>query len=265
MPHDDKPEKPLVATIGNGIMGHGIAEVFATAGHDVVLIGRNQESLQVALGKIAASADEFVARGLLREGSTKDALARIKIETSLESAKDAGLVIEALPENLELKVETFGRLDEICSATAILATASGHPVSEMSSRVSGLDRVIATHFWYPPQLLPLVEGCGMPGTSPQAVERTCSLLRGAGKSPVVINREIDGFIGNRLQFALLRQAWALRADGGASAPATDAVGRPSTGQLTALNGALLFIRLAAIAITVLFMRPLLAVHSTGGG
>jgi len=146
MPHDDKPEKPLVATIGNGIMGHGIAEVFATAGHDVVLIGRSHESLQVAIGKIAASVDEFVARGLLREGSTKDALARIKIETSLESAKDAGLVIEALPENLELKVETFGRLDEICSATAILATASGHPVSEMSSRVSGLDRVIATHF-----------------------------------------------------------------------------------------------------------------------
>ena len=209
MPYDEKQEKTLVAVIGNGIMGHGIAEVFATAGHDVVLIGRNHESLQVAIAKIAASVDEFVARGVLREGSTKDALARITIETRLESAKDAGLVIEALPENLELKIETFGRLDEICSATAILASASGHPVSEMSSRVSGLDRMIATHFWYPPQLIPVVEVCGMPGTSPHVVERTCGLLRGAGKDPVVIDREIDGFIGNRLQFALLREAWAL--------------------------------------------------------
>ena len=257
MPHDDKPEKPLVATIGNGIMGHGIAEVFATAGHDVVLIGRSHESLQVAIGKIAASVDEFVARGLLREGSTKDALARIKIETSLESAKDAGLVIEALPENLELKVETFGRLDEICSATAILATASGHPVSEMSSRVSGLDRVIATHFWYPPQLLPLVEVCGMPGTSPQAVERTCSLLRGAGKSPVVINREIDGFIGNRLQFALLREAWALWAEGVASASAIDAVVRQSIGRRLGITGPLESADLGGIETMVSFAKFLL--------
>src|SRR5260370_11790206 len=150
MPHDDKQEKPLVAVIGNGIMGPGIAEVFATAGHDVVLIGRNHESLQVAIAKIAASVDEFVARGVLREGSTKDALARITVETSLEAAEDAGLAIEALPENLELKVETFGRLDEICGATAILATASGHPVSEMSTPVSGVRSLIPPHFWYPP-------------------------------------------------------------------------------------------------------------------
>src|SRR5207249_4678076 len=132
----------------------------------------------------------------------------------------------------------------------------------------------------------------------------CGLLRGAGKSPVVINREIDGFIGNRLQFALLREAWALWADEVASASAIDAVVRQSIGRrlgitgplesadlggietmvsfakfllptldvsnepperVTALNGALLFILLAAIAITVLFIRQLLAVHSTGGG
>jgi len=103
MPHAEKQDRILVAVVGNGIMGHGIAEVFATAGHDVVLIGRNRESLQVALDKIAASVDEFVARGLLREGSTKDALAGITIETRLESAEGAGLVIEALPENLQLK------------------------------------------------------------------------------------------------------------------------------------------------------------------
>ena len=257
MPHEDQQEmqeKPLVAVIGNGIMGHGIAEVFATAGHEVVLIGRNHQSLQAAIAKIAASVDEFVARGVLPEGSTKDALARITIETSLESAADAGLVIEALPEDLELKVETFGRLDTICTAAAVLATASGHPVSEMSSRVSGVERMIATHFWYPPQLLPLVEVCGMPGTSPQVVERTCSLLRGVGKEPVVIDREIDGFIGNRLQFALLREAWALWADGVASASAIDAVVRQSIGRRLGITGPLESADLGGIDTMVSFAR-----------
>ena len=254
MPDDHKRAKTLVAVIGNGIMGHGIAEVFATAGHDVVLIGRNQESLEAAIAKINASVDEFVARGVLREGSTKDALARITIETSLESAKDAGLVIEALPENLELKIETFGRLDEICSASAILATASGHPVSEMSSRVSRVDRLIATHFWYPPQLLPLVEVCGMPDTSPDVVDRTCRLLRGVGKEPVVIDREIDGFIGNRLQFALLREAWALWADGIASASAIDAVVRQSIGRRLGITGPLESADLGGIETMVSFAR-----------
>ena len=247
-------EKTLVAVIGNGIMGHGIAEVFATAGHDVVLIGRNSESLKVAVAKIAASVDEFVARGVLREGSTKDALARITIETSLESAEGAGLVIEALPEDLPLKVETFGRLEEICKADAILASASGHPVGEMSSRVSGIDRMIATHFWYPPQLLPLVEVCGMPGTSPHVVERTCRLLRGVGKEPVVIDREIDGFIGNRLQFALLREAWALWADGVASASAIDAVVRQSIGRRLGVTGPLESADLGGIKTMVSFAQ-----------
>jgi len=254
MPDAHEQAKTLIAVIGNGIMGHGIAEVFATAGHDVVLIGRNQESLEVAIAKISASVDEFVARGVLREGSTKDALARITIETSLESAKDAGLVIEALPENLELKIETFGRLDEICSASAILATASGHPVSEMSSRVSRVDRLIATHFWYPPQLLPLVEVCGMPDTSPDVVDRTCRLLRGVGKEPVVIDREIDGFIGNRLQFALLREAWALWADGIASASAIDAVVRQSIGRRLGITGPLESADLGGIETMVSFAR-----------
>src|SRR4030088_2388722 len=103
MTYEEKQKKALVAVIGNGIMGHGIAEVFATARHDVVLIGRNPESLEVALAKIAASVDEFVARGVLPEGSTIDALARITVETRLESAAGAGLVVEALPEDLALE------------------------------------------------------------------------------------------------------------------------------------------------------------------
>jgi 3-hydroxybutyryl-CoA dehydrogenase len=268
MPNEEKQDKVLVAVVGNGIMGHGIAEVFATAGHDVVLIGRNAESLELALAKIAASVDEFVARGVLPEGSTADAIPRITISTSVESAEGAGLVIEALPENLGLKVETFGRLDEICGADAILASASGHPVSELSSRVSRIDRLIATHFWYPPQLLPLVEVCGMPGTSPLVVERTCELLRGVGKDPVVLDREIDGFIGNRLQFALLREAWALWADGVAPASAIDAVVRKSFGRRLAVTGPIESADLGGINTMVSFaqfLQPTLDISSQPPG
>jgi 3-hydroxybutyryl-CoA dehydrogenase len=124
----------------------------------------------------------------------------------------------------------------------------------MSSRVSRVDRLIATHFWYPPQLLPLVEVCGMPGTSPHVVERTCAVLRGAGKDPVVLDREIDGFIGNRLQFALLREAWALWADGVASASAIDGVVRKSFGRRLAVTGPLESADLGGIETMVSFAQ-----------
>src|SRR3979411_1955751 len=103
MPNEGKQDKVVVAVVGNGIMGYGIAEIFATAGHDVVLIGRKPESLEVALAKIAASVDEFVARGVLPEGSTAGAIAHITISTSLESAEGAGLGVGAPPGNRDLR------------------------------------------------------------------------------------------------------------------------------------------------------------------
>jgi 3-hydroxybutyryl-CoA dehydrogenase len=98
------------------------------------------------------------------------------------------------------------------------------------------ERVIAAHFWYPPQLLPLVEVCGGPETSGEVVQWTCKALREAGKEPVVIDREVPGFIGNRIQFAALREAWSLWAAGVASAEAIDAVVRNSIGRRLAVTG-----------------------------
>ena len=90
----------------------------------------------------------------------------------------------------------------------MLATSSGSPASEVHGKVTNRERVIATHFWYPPQLIPLVEVCGGPETAPDVLAWTCDAVRACGKEPAVIDREIPGFIGNRLQFALLREAWA---------------------------------------------------------
>jgi 3-hydroxybutyryl-CoA dehydrogenase len=231
-----KSSARTIAVIGNGIIGHGVAQVFAAGGWRVRLIGRRPESLAAARTRIRASMAQFVANRLMSEAARKAALARIKTTTRLEEAEDAELVVEAVPEDMALKRTLFGRLDRICGADTILASSSGHLVSELIDEVGRRERVVAAHFWYPPQLIPLVEVCGGAHTSPAVVSRICAILREIGKEPVVIDKEIAGFIGNRIQFAALREAWALYASGVASAEAIDAVVRNSIGRRLGITG-----------------------------
>jgi 3-hydroxybutyryl-CoA dehydrogenase len=225
-----------VAVVGNGIIGHGVAEVFAKAGFPVLLIGRSEGSLSAALKRVEESLALFAREGLMEASSAHAALARIRTTTRLEDAADAGLVIEAVPEDMALKRSIFETLDRVCGPEAILASSSGHPASAFLEGLRHPERVVAAHFWYPPQLLPLVEVCGAPETSPQVVLRTVALLKVAGKEPVVIDREVPGFIGNRIQFAALREAWSLWAAGVASAEAIDAVVRNSIGRRLGVTG-----------------------------
>lgn len=225
-----------IAVVGNGLIGHGIAELFAVAGHEVALIGRSSESLASAREKIGRSIAALVAEGVLPPLDVDEALRRVTVGTELSAASGAEFVVEALPEDMPLKHATFLALEEVCSTGAVLASASGHPASRLDPGLAHPERLIATHFWYPPQLLPLVEVCGSPRTSPETVERTCGILRGIGKEPVVIDREIEGFIGNRIQFAALREAWSLWASGAASAEAIDAVVKHSIGRRYSVTG-----------------------------
>jgi len=225
-----------VAVIGNGIIGHGVAEVFAAAGYGVRLIGRSDASLGAAMERIAASLALFRENGLIAEADVAAAIGRIKVTTRLEAAADAQLVIEAVPEDMALKHDIFERLDGICPPPVVLASSSGHPASELVARVRHRERVIAAHFWYPPQLIPLVEVCAGPETNTALVPWVCSALRDAGKEPVVIDREVPGFIGNRIQFAALREAWSLWASGAASAEAIDAVVKYSIGRRLGVTG-----------------------------
>lgn len=225
-----------VAVIGNGIIGHGVAEVFASAGHRVTMIGRNPASLEKAMANIRASRQEFAANGLIASTEIDATLARITPTTRLADAASAGFVCEAVTEDLPLKLGIFEELDKLCKPETILASSSGQPASALVARVKNRARVIATHFWYPPQLIPLVEVCAGPETSPAILERTLSIVRGAGKEPVVIDKEVPGFIGNRIQFAALREAWSLWASGVASAEAIDAVVRNSIGRRLGVTG-----------------------------
>jgi 3-hydroxybutyryl-CoA dehydrogenase len=124
------------------------------------------------------------------------------------------------------------------------------------------DRVIATHFWYPPQLIPLVEICGGPHCSADVLARTVALIRGTGKEPVVIEKEVKGFIGNRLQFALLREAWALWADGIASPEAIVAVVRASFGRRIGITGPIESADIGGLATMVNFGNSLIPDLST---
>jgi 3-hydroxybutyryl-CoA dehydrogenase len=225
-----------IAVIGNGIIGHGVAQVFAMAGKRVRMIGRSSDSLKRAKERIAEGLALFRDNELIGQSEADAALVRVETSTELEDARGAQLVIEAVPEDMELKLEIFRQLDTICAPPAVLASSSGHPASELVGRVRHPERVIAAHFWYPPQLLPLVEVCGGPQTTPEVLEWTCAALREAGKEPVVIDREVPGFIGNRIQFAALREAWSLWAAGVASAEAIDAVVRNSIGRRLGITG-----------------------------
>ncbi len=225
-----------LAVVGNGIIGHGIAQIFAMARVNVILIGRDENSLARAREKIQASLAQFTAHELLTTEQAQAALERVTLSTQLRDAGAAQMVIEAVTENLALKHEIFGQLDVFCPPPTILASSSGQPASKLVKNVARRERVIATHFWYPPQLIPLVEVCAGPETAPEVTVWVCEQLRAAHKEPVILNREIPGFIGNRLQFALLREAWALWASGAASAEAIDAVARNSFGRRLAITG-----------------------------
>jgi len=265
-----------IAVIGNGIIGHGVTQVFAAAGHPVQMIGRiqarlvatdhlhgmqmigrNQASLDAALVKIKASLDEFVANDLLTKAEATAAIGRIATGTKLDAARDCAMVVEAVTEDIPLKLQIFGELDALCGPETILASSSGQPASALIANVRHRERVIATHFWYPPQLIPLVEICGGPYCGPKVVARTVALVRGTGKEPVVIEKEVKGFIGNRLQFALLREAWALWADGIASAEAIDAVVKASFGRRIDITGPIESADIGGLATMVSFGNSLI--------
>lgn len=229
-------ELRTVAVIGNGNVGHGVAQVFATAGTPVVMIGRSEESLSEAMDRIDRSLAQFEERGIVTAAEREAALDRIRPSTAMTDAADAEFVFEAVPANPEIQHEVYEQLDEICPPSTVIGSGSGQPVSELDDPVTHRERLVATHFWYPPQLIPLVEVCAGPETDEDVVPWVCDVLEGAGKEPVVIEEEIPGFIGNRLQFALLREAWDLWASGVASAEAIDAVTRLSIGRRLAITG-----------------------------
>lgn len=229
-----------VAVIGAGFMGHGIGQEFTTAGYDVVLHDLTDAHLEQARRNITRNLDELVRWGVLPAESAPAALARIRCTTDLPAAAaPADLVIEAVFESLELKQQLFARLDALCPPHAILASNTSTLMPSMLAEATDRpERVLVAHFFYPPALLPLVEVVPHPRTAPEVVEEVCALLRQMGKSPIVVRKEALGFIANRLQFALQREALYLVEQGIATAQEVDTAVRDGFGRRLAVAGPL---------------------------
>lgn len=212
-----------VAVIGAGLMGHGIAQIFALNGLSVALADIKADILGPAVDGIRANLTIMAEHGILSADAIEAAVGCVSTTTRMdEAAADADVVIEAVIENLALKQKVFQELDAICPESVILASnTSVISITEIAANTVHKERVVGTHFWNPPYLIPLVEVVRGDQTSTSTVDRTVSLLSRVGKHPVRVNKDVPGFVGNRLQHALWREAISIVEQGIADAATVD--------------------------------------------
>ena len=227
-----------ISILGTGTMAPGIAQLCAQSGHNVTMWGRTDQSLHRAFNLLQANLQTCLENDLLKKGDEQLVLSRIKgVKNLEEAAKDAHFVIEAVVEDMVIKKDIFSRLDRMCPRESIFASnTSGLSITEIASATRRPDRVIVTHFWNPPQLIPLVEIVRGQRTSEEAAKVTTELMVIIGKAPVLVQKEVPGFIGNRLQFALLREALYLVEQGIASMEDVDNVVKWSFGRRLPVTG-----------------------------
>ncbi|HYA04399.1 MAG TPA: 3-hydroxyacyl-CoA dehydrogenase NAD-binding domain-containing protein [Xanthobacteraceae bacterium] len=219
-----------IGVVGGGLMGHGIAYLFAAAGHEVAVFEPAADIRASLPRRLQSIVDLLDADPALT--------ARIAVHGALAPAvQGAAFVFEAAPEKLKLKQKLFAELETLVAPDTILASnSSAIPSTEIGRRLRHRQRVIGTHFWNPPHLVPLVEVVQNEKTSDDVVGRTMELLRAAGKTPVHVRRDVPGFVGNRLQHAMKREAIALVAAGVCDAETIDTVVKQGFGARTAVLG-----------------------------
>ena len=241
--------KARIAVVGAGLMGHGIAQVFALAGHDVKITDTVVSNLDTVASRIAANLRDL--------GDDEQAVERVQPCVDLtEAVRDADFVVEAVSENLALKQKLFAELELRVRRDAILASnTSVIPITAIMQDLIRKERALGTHWWNPPFLVPLVEVIETQWTSPQAVAWTMELHRRAGKKPAHVKKDVPGFIGNRLQHALWREAISLVEHGICDAETVDAVIKASFGRRLAALGPLENADLVGTDLT-------LAIHDT---
>ena len=236
------PQRPpealrTIAIVGGGSIGVGWSVVFASAGHPVFVHEPDSKRRREVLPDALARLERLAAGGLLPERPAM-VVARIRLtETLAEAAATADYVQECAPEQLDLKRDLFRELDSLAPAAATLATSSSAvTIDSIAEDLAGRSRCLVVHPANPPYLLPAVELVPAAFTAPDVVERTVALLADAGMSPVVVRRPVEGFVFNRLQGALLREAYCLVRDGVASVDDVDRVVRDGLGRRWAVIG-----------------------------
>jgi 3-hydroxybutyryl-CoA dehydrogenase len=225
-----------VAVLGAGLMGHGIALTLARAGQYVAITDPMPEARDAVSDRIAGS---LRLLGESEAGIAR-ALKRIEIfDTVAGAVKQAEFVFEAAPEKLALKQALFAEVEAAAPAEAILASnTSVMPITQIMGGLGGRHRALGTHWWNPPHLIPLVEVIRTEWTDEASISAMMALLADAGKSPVRVEKDVPGFIGNRLQHALWREAISLVERGICDAEAVDTVVKSCFGRRLAVLGPL---------------------------
>jgi len=212
-----------VSIVGSGFIGRAWAITFARAGHNVALWDQDPGASDRAVEFIASLAPDLAANDLLGGASPQALLARLRVEKTLPAAlADADHVQENAPEQLDVKKALFADLDRLAPQSAVLASSSSAILPSLfTEHLPHRHRCLVIHPINPPYLIPAAEVVPAPWTSPEIVERARAFLVAAGQAPIVMRRELDGFVMNRMQGALLEEAFRLVADGFASAEDVD--------------------------------------------
>jgi 3-hydroxybutyryl-CoA dehydrogenase len=229
-----------ICNLGTGTMGFGTALMFAMHGYEVRMFGRTQESIERGFNSIKAALETYRRHDLVHDNEIPSILGRIRGVTTLEEASaGAHFIIESIAEELETKREVFAQMEKMCAPDTIFATnTSGLSPTAIAEVLDRKERFVVAHFWNPPHLLPLVEIVPGKHTAPETIDLTWKLMEKIGKKPVALKREALGFIGNRLQLALLREALYIVESGIATKEAVDTTVKYSMGRRLGATGPL---------------------------
>ncbi|MFM0606009.1 3-hydroxyacyl-CoA dehydrogenase family protein [Paraburkholderia sediminicola] len=229
--------KAVIGVVGTGLMGVGIATQSALHGHRTIVHDVDPARLASVAPKAEAVLDELIDAGRIDLAAKQAALSRIETHAQLDVMASAQFVIEAIPEVLELKHRLYASLASLMADDAILASnTSGFPPDQLVAPLRAKERFLIAHFWNPPHMIPLVEVVPGTATAPEVTEQTAALMSAIGMEPVVLAKAIPGFVGNRLQFAVLREALNIVRSGAATPDVVDRVMKASLGRRWGIVG-----------------------------
>jgi 3-hydroxybutyryl-CoA dehydrogenase len=247
-----------IAVLGAGIMGHGIAQTFLLAGYPVTLYDVKPEILDSATALIHKNGELFLRAGLV-DSPQLQRLDRLTTTCDLEQAVDsADFIVEAAPEDLALKQRLVSRVEEMCPERSIIASnTSSLLLRDIGIQVKKRERLVITHWFNPPHIVPAVEVVRGEDTSPETLDLAYRLLEKVGKMPIKIHREIPGFVVNRIQIAMVREVIDLYEQGIVSAEDLDKAVKGSIGFRLAGIGPLLTIDMAGLKLWLRVIENLL--------
>jgi 3-hydroxybutyryl-CoA dehydrogenase len=212
-----------ISIIGAGFIGPGIAQIFAAKNYQVYLVDLKEEILAEAVQRIHSNLKQMSKSGIISEDLIETTIGNISLTTDIaKAANEAQFIIEAATENLNLKQQIFQEVDQICPPETILASnTSVISITEIAAKSRHRHRIVGTHFWNPPYIIPLVEVIKGADTSDHTMDITYDFLAEVSKHPIRVLKDVPGFVANRLQHALWREAISIVENGIADAATVD--------------------------------------------